>query len=88
MCNVCCRDAEDEALTAEERFRRVQEAMRVRDAADRASQKAARRVKKLAKKERARAAAAGEDRTAGARLAGPSAADSGMSEGGNNSSSM
>jgi hypothetical protein len=79
---VCCSDAEDEELTAEKRFRRVQEAMRMRDAADRAAQKAMRREKKLAKKERACAAATGGESAAGACLAAPSAGDSGMPEGG------
>ena len=65
----------------------MQEAMRVRDAADRAAQKAALREKKLAKKERVRAAAGG-DRAAGARLAAPSAADLAMSEGRDNSTSV
>jgi len=76
-----CRDGEEEALTAEERFRRAREAMRARDATDRAAQKAARRSKKLDRKERLRAQAAGEsDDDAGVQL-GATSLGASMSEG-------
>jgi len=92
FCHIClrstyyratfsCRDGEEEALTAEERFKRAREAMRVRDATDRAAQKAARRSKKLDRKERLRAQAAGEaDDDAGVQL-GATSLGASMSEG-------
>ncbi len=76
---LLCRDDEDEALTAEERFRRAREAMRARDAADRAAQKAARREKKLVRRERLRAGAAaeaGDDAGVQLRAASPEAGSS------------
>lgn len=78
--SLSCREDEDEDLTAEERFRRAREAMRVWDAADRAAQKAARREKKIAKKERSRASATAEAGGAAVQLGAPSAVGA-MSEG-------
>ena len=74
---LCCGTSREADLTAAERFGIAREAMRKRDAADRAAQREARRQKKVAKKERFRARAADEaGAAAGPQLARPAEASS------------
>lgn len=69
---------EEEEVTAEQRFARLREELKARDAADREAYRERRRQRAQAKKERARARAASEaaaDAGGGARLAGAPLSD-------------
>ena len=70
--------AEEEEVTAEQRFARLRQELKARDAADREAYRERRRQRAQAKKERARARAASEaaaDAGGGARLAGAAPSD-------------